>query len=305
MADISNEKVKPNYIKICGPQQPIRFDGPKTIDITQWLPDTLKDSTTNDLLGQFEDFLNTMFDGVAGFQTTITETGTSADYIYGTPKNWDTKKISILEKVNRIAELHDPALIDLDYLQYFAGNMGYNIDLSRGDLGSVLATSEETVCSGVDIDKYLRFVVSNLPSWYEIKTTRNAIKVMLFSFGMIGDIAQYFTDSYLPTTSGGKWEVPDYDMIDNNLTRIPNNYFPTPHFIIWTDYDKSTTDLSWSYDTRKQLVNAIESIRPVNTVFRHLGAYVKRILDVYVEMQMRSRRYISIPSNGYSDSWNP
>ena len=35
-------------------------------------------------------------------------------------------------------------------------------------------------------DKYLRFIISNLPTWYKIKTTRNSIRIMLFSFGIIG-----------------------------------------------------------------------------------------------------------------------
>ena len=51
------------------------------------------------------------------------------------PANYADQKISILEKVHRLVELHDPDLIDLEYIQFFANNLGYDIDINRNEVG--------------------------------------------------------------------------------------------------------------------------------------------------------------------------
>ena len=55
-----------------------------------------------------------------------------------------------------------------------------------GDQFGNLAEIDNGSSSISDQQKYLRFVVQNLPNWYKIKTTKNCSKVMLYSFGLIG-----------------------------------------------------------------------------------------------------------------------
>jgi len=292
---------KPNYIRVCGAAQPVRFGASRDINLTNFLPDSLKSTQTYDFTQFFEDYLNTMFTGLDGY--TISEDNSDPVKItYNNPANLSTKDISILEKINRITELQDPALIDLDYIQYFANNLGYQVDINRGQLGT-LVNADAGACSAIDEDKYIRFVVENLPSWYKIKSTRNAVKVMLYSFGLIADISTYYTDSYLPESEGGQWVAPDYTMVSDSIASIPDGYYPTPHFIVWVDGDASTEDLSWDFDKKEQVIAAIESIRPINTVFRNLGVYYKRVINMYLSGYTRFRRYIKISSEGASDYW--
>jgi len=219
----------------------------------------------------------------------------------------ETDKISILEKIDRLKELQDPDLMDTENIQYFAENLGYDVNINRGELGDLaLATNNTNTCSADDSDRYLRFAIRNLPLWYKTKTTNNSLKIMLYSFGMIGDISQYYTNNYLPESEGGKWIAPDYTMTNNKLDTIPKSYYPTPHFIVWIDLDLSDNNLNIETAKREQIVNAIESIRPANTVFRKLGAYTKTNVDLYMSMFTRFHsRYLKIPCNGYSDYWKP
>ena len=234
------------------------------------------------------------------FEISNTNSTSNATVIkYNTPENITTNKISILEKINRLTETHDPDLIDLDYIQYFANNLGYNVNINRGELGTI-ATTDFGVCSGTNVDKYLRFVIRELPNWYKIKTTRNAVKVMLYSFGLIGDISQYFADKY---STSGNWVAPDYSMESESLSNISNDKFPTPHFIIWIDLNQSTSDLSFDFNNRNQIINAVESIKPINTVFRNLGAYFRDIINLYVGINTRFMRYIKVENDGYADFW--
>lgn len=277
----------------------VRFDDTqigKEINLTDFLPDYLKQTEVNDFLELFQNFLNDLF--VENLNITQTETTTtSGDTIsYTYPSSGDSPYISLLEKVNRLTELHDPDLIDIDYINFFARYLGYKVDLNRGELGTIAATDE-------DLNKYLRFVVRNLPNWYKIKTTRNAIRVMLYSFGLVGDISEYYTDTYLPTTGGGNWETPDFDMTTNKLNNIPNGYYPTPHFIVWADLDENTENLSWNFSNRQQIVRAIESIRPINTVFRNLGGFVRRYINMKVAGWARWNRYIGITDTRAADYW--
>jgi len=225
--------------------------------------------------------------------------------IYTESEYVENNKISILEKIDRLQELQDPDLMDEAYLEHFANNLGYDIDINKTELGS-LATIDDTdgTCANDDAERYMRFALRNLPLWYKIKTTKKSIRIMLYSFGMIGDISEYYTNNYLPESEGGKWVVPDYSMNSDSLANIPKDFYPTPHFAVWVDLNLSENNLNWETAKRNQIVNAIESIRPANTVFRKLGAYITANTNSYISMYTRFHsRYIKIPSNGDSDYW--
>jgi hypothetical protein len=118
---------------------------------------------------------------------------------------------------------------------------------------------------------------------------------MLYSFGLVGDIIEYFTKDY---KDSGLWRA-DYN---GDLEDIENNWFPTPHFAVFVDFDLSS-DISFEISRRQKVIRAIESIRPINTVFRKLVGYVKRIMPLSVACFIRSTRYTVIESNGYSNGW--
>lgn len=320
----NNCKEKDNYITLCGPEMLGRYGNPRNLNLTDYLPNYLKDSETQELVQFFQDFLNNMYNDIGGWQVSSTNIPVSANpssvsvnssyNINGTnypteadnvelldlswPSNASASNptISILEKVNRLTELHDPDLIDIDYIQFFAKNLGYNISVYRNEVG-ISGTSNESffgvetsgVCSQSDINKYLRFVVSNLPSFYKIKTTRNSIKVMLYSFGLVGDIVNYFTDSYSPMTLGGKWQAD----ISSDLEDIPETYFPTPHFAIAINLEQSV-DISFDSARLNSVIRAIESVRPANNVFRKLLGYFNTNIDLYVDMIVRNVRCVVI-----------
>jgi len=334
---------KEDYITICGPEMLARYGNCREINLTEFIPLYLQGGETEDFTVLFEEFLNNMFDGLCGWQTSADEllitkdwsvssvssvsaeanrdftydiSGTSypteAESVEQIELHWPTnagydtsaQKISILEKVARLTELHDPDLIDIDYIQFFASNLGYNVNVSRDEIGNSgtndnFGTTEFAgECSAVDINRYLRFVVRSLPSWYKIKTTNNSIKVMLYSFGLIAELKEYFTDSYLPSSEGGKWRTDDA----GDLSQINNNWFPTPHFLIRVNFDESS-DVSFDIQRRQKVIRAIESIRPVNAVFKGLEGYVVRQMDLQVGVYMRATRYTVIESNGYSNGW--
>lgn len=206
-----------------------------------------------------------------------------------------SQKLSILEKTLRLTELHDPDLIDIENIQHLASNLGYNLNVKRNEVGGFgeffgTPTLEQQATSATDSNRYLRFMTSNLPNIYKIKTTEADIQLMLYSFGLVGDLVKYCTDSYLTTEEGGFWRA-DFE---KDLSRIPNTYFITPHFALVVEVDEST-DLILDTAKRSAVIRAIESVRPINTVFRNLTGHITRQYDVQVNMATRFTRYIRIP----------
>jgi hypothetical protein len=201
--DGQNYLEKEDYISLCGPST-IRLAPDKLINLVDFLPDYLQETDIYDLIKFYEDFLNEMYSGINGLEMTETAINTSASEIrFSIPEEnlSDDPRISILEKIKRLSELHDPNLIDIEYIQFFAKYLGYNIDINRTEIGGFGAfDSDSTVCSAAESEKYMRFVVENFPNWYKIKTTKNMVQIMLYSFGLIGDIAQYYTK---PIAQGG------------------------------------------------------------------------------------------------------
>lgn len=305
-------KTKPEYVSLCGPDNR-RFGSCKSINLTNFLSDYLQETDVYDLVKFFEDFLNTMYSGLCGFQTVETNLNASATQLaFSTPaQNLSTDpRISILEKIKRLTELHDPDLIDIEYIQFFAKYLGYNVEISRGEIGGFGSfETSATVCSASENEKYLRFMVANLPNWYKIKTTRDMIKVMLYSFGLVGDIIQYYTK---PIAQGGydrnfvNWKPDDND----DLATIPNNWFPTPHFSVKIDLDRSIEEnpdvyniLNILMNTGDKIIRAIESVRPINTIFHNLTAITTEYIDIWVGAQTRFSRYIHVDPDGYADWW--
>lgn len=304
-----------DYIAICGPVGAKRIGPSKTINLTNFLPEYLQETDIFDLTEFFEKFLNDMYAGESGYlynETVSAEDANVSTITYTAPDNIsaDTPTYSILEKIKRLTELHDIDLIDADYIQFFAKYLGYNVDINRNEIGGFGSFDiGSTVCSASDSERYLRFVVSELPHWYKIKTTRDMVRVILYSFGLIGDIMQYYTK---PISQGGYDEnfvfwKPD---LDDKLTGIPADWFPTPHYSIKVDLD---ANFEQSQDTANilnllmtqgdKMIRAIESIRPINTVFHNLGLLTTEYGDISMGAETRFLRYLRIDPDGPADWW--
>lgn len=207
----------------------------------------------------------------------------------------DTMKISILEKIKRLSELQDPELIDLEYIQYFAKNLGYSVDITRNDIAGDsfgnLGTLDNNASNEADQRKYLRFVIENLPNWYKIKTTKNCISIMLYSFGLIGDLVELYTKDY--SNDKTDWNI-------NDIEHLDNSWYPTSHFAIMINIDTSVNIIN-DIDNKNSVISAIESIKPINTVFEKLSGKLTRYCNLYISGLTRFSRFIRIQDSIPSD----
>lgn len=278
----------------------------KYIELVKLLPAHLENSETGDFVKFFEDFLNNLYycqisdfgknnlyDIVNGEKRYYyIETTSSGEIVYtsaGNPNKIYRRKsptISILEKIKRLTYLHDPDLIDIEYIQRLANLMGYNIETNRENVGVFSLSSSDAevdwddVINDSDTKRYLRTVIQNLPNWYKIKTTDNAIKILLYSFGLVGDLIYRWTSDEIAgtrnhPTSGGYgndrslwFNVDREKSFTAQTSSMPSNYFPTPHFYVRILQDNTPSNWQTNLD---QIIRSIESIRPINNVFDGLS----------------------------------
>lgn len=211
--------------------------------------------------------------------------------------------IGVLEKTSRLRNLHDPDKMELDYIQFFANYLGYNVDVNKSELGGFTTSPESSAYDdGPDNaevfseyqKKALRFVVRNLPNWYSIKTTRNSIKMLLLSFGIFGDLLEVYTNDY--TNDWVINSIPPGTYVANDMD--PSRY-PTPHMFV--EIDINNTNLENLYGSEQNLTSVYKSfdaIRPVNVVFEGIlgkvGVTTEPIYTVNASCMMEKDFIISL-----------
>jgi len=254
----------------------IACDTNRTINLTNYLPQYLRDNYDGSsseffqFTQFFESYLNTIYTDV------------------DKPCN-----LSVLEKTKRLQDLHDIDKIETGYIPYYAKMLGYNVGINKGELGTFSTNSSKTYADSLTDyqNKCLRFVVGNLPNWYSIKTTRNAVRIMLLSFGIIGDIVDYYTNDYADNWMQNKTSSGQYVADD-----IPSDWYPTPHISVSIDLRNSENSVVYSEQT-SHILNAMEDIRPVNVVVEGLQGYISEIPapSIVVALNFKSCATINIP----------
>ena len=262
--------------------------------------------------------------------------------------------ISILEKIYRLVDNFDPWLMPEENIQHHASNLGYPLELTRDDLGLEDYAETDSDVLAVNKKKYFRFMADSLPDWYKIKTSRAAIRVLLYSFGLLGDCVYYYTKNYMdpflkseaatdetegalieqltvnPNTSvkelyaqlcslqaasdllkktsatQEEWILSNWNpqKIEEDISNIPDDYFPTSHFRIWFDVSDSIESGNYSKRLKLQesVAKAIHTVKPINTVFSGLTAYYNpNNSSVYAMPYVRVRKeiklYNTLPAN--------
>lgn len=277
------------------------------IDLSNMIPQFISEAFPDaaEFMQFFQDYLNKMYygernyvlsSGSGTYSVSYGRTSAGDTTLYDTSDITipDEQRISILEKIKRLSELHDPELIDFEYLSHFANVLGYNISgfsTNFNDAFTALNTGytfDDDVPKDISIDakKYIRFFISNLPSFYRIKSTNNCIKVLLYSFGLIGDIINVYSTDYYNKWKSSKnvWTGTEIKEDLNILRKQEEDgvWFPTPHFRIGIDLVRSITNTSFDIKKAEAIFRAIDAVRPIHTVFDGIVGYFYTYSNLYV-----------------------
>ena len=197
----------------------------------------------------------------------------------------DDKTSSILEKIHRIAFNKDPDVIDFQYIQFVAAQLGYNIDIQQEDI-----ENNEYYTTKDEKEQALRAILRNLPEFYRIKCTQSGLEALLLSFGIVGKVIYLYTignsqqggyvdfvDSRLIEGADGD-DMPSqataYDLMSQRLANpslaasVIEDWFPSPHFKVELDLLSQRIELDSNQLGFDLLNKAIRKTKPINTVFQ-------------------------------------
>lgn len=226
------------------------FDSCRKINLTNFVTDYLHETEMVDFIKSFEDELNSAFSGTC-----------SSD-----PKS---THISILEKIDRLLDLQDPDKIDIGMIHHLASNLGYNMAVN-------ILQSNDISDQSTDLKKYVRFFVSSLIEINRMKTTKDCIRGLMHSVGVLTNIYYQWTNEYDSYSENNWLESNENDVYDQNgienVHVTENEFYLTPHFRLDLDIsniDLTTSDLMVGILTR--VAQSVDAVKPVNTVSQDLS----------------------------------
>lgn len=219
----------------------IAFINGDNVNLLDYIPSHLRmwkngqPSEFEQLIKFFQDFLNTMY---------VQRDGTY---------------LTILEKIKKLTEMHDADEIDYEYINFFANYLGYDIGITKTIIATISGEEEESE----NVQRQVRQIVRELPNWYRIKSTRDAIKIMLYSFGIVSDLQQYYSSNYSTfklntSTSAGSFS-----------SDVTNDLWPTPHFSLNINLFESIPE--WVTQI-ENIIKLIDDVKPINVVLDRITA---------------------------------
>jgi hypothetical protein len=252
----------------------IRCDYGREINLVNYLPYNDRYSATEEL-SEFEKF--TLF-----FEEYLNSIYESSE---------EGCNLSMLQKIADITKLHDIDSINVNHIPFLANMMGYEIDVNKNEIGTFGGKGD---MSDEDFKAYqekaLRFVVRNLPNWYSIKTTSNSIKIMLLSFGIIGNAVEYYTLDYDKMWKLNRVEANKFVSDDMGAS-----WFPTPHLSVGVNISETDVEIISDVNVRKQVLNAMEAIRPANVVLESIVGYTDAQLpEVSTTIKFKTTKTINV-----------
>lgn len=175
----------------------------------------------------------------------------------------------IAEKIERLAYMKDPNVIDLDLIGYLARFMGYDVspiytDIQRSDLYKTTADREAAI----------RKLIQMLPEFNALKSTEGGLDTILLTFGLVSKVLHMWTEQSDPYGI----LVPDVDLLDYRYSEMRDGNTPnmvaTPHFMVRVEVDGNFST-SLTQDDIGRARTAIINYKPINTVFNGMEAYLK------------------------------
>ena len=183
-------------------------------------------------------------------------------------------KYPLIEKIERLAYLRDANVIDFELIGYLARFMGYDItamadDIKSSNLYRTIKQQEAAV----------REAVMNLPQYYSLGGTYSGLKMLMATFGIIGDVLTLYTNTMNPYEEMINLEEVKSRLIeDSSQGNIRGSWVSTPYIDIALTDDSRFPQFSIQPDDISRIKEQIRVWKPINVVFRDiLVRYVSEI----------------------------
>ena len=169
----------------------------------------------------------------------------------------------LAERIERLAYLRDPEVIDLDLIGYLARFMGYDITAVADDIRSsnIYRNSEER-------EKAVRETVAHLPQFYALNGTKAGINMLMATFGLVGELITQWTNTDDPYGELIRQdEVADRMDADLKHGITTSSWVPTPHVTLDILENENFNSVLLGNEEISRMKEQIRCCKPINVVF--------------------------------------
>lgn len=285
------------------------------VDIMQFLPPHLVNTTTGQFVKAIEDYVNQMYEYKKDDKSPnrINCTLTESEY---------KLRLSLLGKIKDLSNLHDAKKVDHELIGKIANLLGYDFGIATTEIMNMVAIlsngdgedflAEQNIetklvemlspydCGDDPVDKATEFVrqmLVELPYWYSIKGTGKLAKVFFWCFGLMMKWEYGWTKNYTNSTTDWKYSEED---------NYENGYIPTTHVRASFGLDETFTGnenlISWlNTQGLSRIVETLSSIKPINVVIDEVVFFLTMPYTVKVNLSLGIDSYYYFKSKNISD----
>ena len=164
----------------------------------------------------------------------------------------------LAERIERLAYLRDPEVIDFDLIGYLARFMGYDITALADDI-----RSSNVYNNGDEREKAIRETIAHLPQFYALNGTKAGINMLMATFGLVGDLITMWTNTADPY---GKLVRQDEvaELISKDTS---SSWVPTPHVTLDVISNDVYNSVLMGNEELLRMKEQIRRCKPINVVF--------------------------------------
>ena len=184
----------------------------------------------------------------------------------------------LAERIERLAYLRDPEVIDLDLIGYLARFMGYDITAVADDIRSsnIYRNSEER-------EKAVRETVAHLPQFYALNGTKAGINMLMATFGLVGELITQWTNTDDPYGELIRQdEVADRMDSDLKMGKTTSSWVPTPHVTLDILETENFNSVLLGNEELTRMKEQIRCCKPINVVFDGIRVVYDGTADIDV-----------------------
>jgi len=182
----------------------------------------------------------------------------------------------LAERIERLAYLRDPEVLDIDLIGYLARFMGYDITAVADDISSsnIYRNSKEREAA-------LREIIAHLPQYYALSGTKPGINMLMATFGLVGELVTMWTNTDDPY---GKLirqsDVPTQMDIDQNSGKTTSAWVPTPHVVLDIVENENFHSVLMGNEELNRMKEQIRCCKPIQVVFDGIRVVFNSKLEV-------------------------
>lgn len=169
----------------------------------------------------------------------------------------------LAERIERLAYLRDPDVIDIDLIEYLARFMGYDITSLADDIRSSNIYKNST-----ERENAIRETIAHLPQFYALNGTEPGINMLMATFGLVGELITMWTSTDDPYgTLVRQDEVGKYIDADKAKGKTTNSWVPTPHVMLDILENDNYNSILLGTEELVRMKEQIRRCKPINVVF--------------------------------------